>query len=541
MVFLPRSEGGGEAVGVTIPRITLRADYAEGNSFGELSLLCVGYGFHQAWVFAAMFSPQTVFGASSIQVSELVGGNVGISPLMTVSVVFYALVLMVAGATDQKFLNFYTSRRFSVIGAALMTLGTLTASFTGAVAFEVLAGVLTGLGSAALILSWGIVFARKDAPSIVVDTAAATVFAVVVYTFVIHNVSAGVSGLVVAAFPLLELAVLLRKLPAPFYERGELPVFNPLPVRRGRFLLSFCLPVAFFGFALGALRSAALQAIVPSAALMSEFIVFAAAVFAAAVTLASALALREGDSWTDLFRPIVPVVAFAALLLPQTFMGQSIIGPLVVLAAYLCLETLMWSYFGVISQQFRLSPIFVFGFGRGALALLVFAGAGAPVLFDYLEWADPLNGMGASALILMLVVIGHATLPSERAMQRLIVSCPLVRAASAGAFGLPGFDAALVGAASEAKPADAAEDDGSADRPKRWFKENCEAIATRYFLSRRETDVLFLLAKGYNSSAIQEKLVIAEGTAKTHIRHIYRKLDVHTQQELMRMVEGADR
>ena len=76
---------------------------------------------------------------------------------------------------------------------------------------------------------------------------------------------------------------------------------------------------------------------------------------------------------------------------------------------------------------------------------------------------------------------------------------------------------------------------------KRWFKENCEVIANRYLLSRRETDVLFLLAKGYNSAAIQEKLYIAEGTAKTHIRHIYRKLDVHTQQELMRMVEGADR
>lgn len=531
-------------MGVTIPRITLRADYAQGSSFGELSLLCVGYGFHQAWVFAAMFSPQTVFGADSIQASQFAGGNVGISLLMSVSVVFYALVLMVAGATDQKFLNFYASRRFSVIGAVFMTLGTFVASFAGSIVFDVVAGALTGLGSAALILSWGIVFARKDAPSIVVDTAAATIFAMVVYAFVTHGVPMGVSGLVVAALPLLELAVLLRKLPAPFYERGELPVFNPLPVRRGRFLLSFCLPVAFFGFALGALRSAALQAIVPSAALVSEFVALAAAALAAVVALASALALREDDSWTDLFRPIVPVVAFAALLLPQTFAGQSVIGSLVVLAAYLCLETLMWSYFGAISQQFRLSPIFVFGFGRGVLALLVFAGAGAPVLFERLEWVDPLNGMGISALVLMLVVIGHAALPSERTMQRLIVTCPLVRAVSTGAFGLPGFDAAFAGAASEAKSADGAQDDGSTDspdRPKRWFKENCESIANRYFLSRRETDVLFLLAKGYNSSAIQEKLVIAEGTAKTHIRHIYRKLDVHTQQELMRMVEGADR
>ena len=30
------------------------------------------------------------------------------------------------------------------------------------------------------------------------------------------------------------------------------------------------------------------------------------------------------------------------------------------------------------------------------------------------------------------------------------------------------------------------------------------------------------------------------GTAKTHIRHIYRKLDVHSQQELIQIVENAE-
>ena len=46
-----------------------------------------------------------------------------------------------------------------------------------------------------------------------------------------------------------------------------------------------------------------------------------------------------------------------------------------------------------------------------------------------------------------------------------------------------------------------------------------------------------LLAQGKTASTIQEDLVISYNTAKAHIRHIYTKLDVHTQQELLRLVE----
>lgn len=72
------------------------------------------------------------------------------------------------------------------------------------------------------------------------------------------------------------------------------------------------------------------------------------------------------------------------------------------------------------------------------------------------------------------------------------------------------------------------------------FKRKCEATANRYLLSARETEVLFFLAKGHNATSIQEQLYISEGTTKTHIRHIYRKLDVHSQQELIQIVENAE-
>ena len=65
-------------------------------------------------------------------------------------------------------------------------------------------------------------------------------------------------------------------------------------------------------------------------------------------------------------------------------------------------------------------------------------------------------------------------------------------------------------------------------------------IANTYLLSRRESEVMYYLARGYKSSHIQQQLYISEGTAKTHIRHIYRKLNIHSQQDLIHLIDGVE-
>lgn len=81
--------------------------------------------------------------------------------------------------------------------------------------------------------------------------------------------------------------------------------------------------------------------------------------------------------------------------------------------------------------------------------------------------------------------------------------------------------------------------ESSSASKKGWFSARCNNIASRYLLSKRETEVLFLLAKGHNAAFIQDQLCVSRSTAKTHINHIYRKLDIHTQQELLNMVENG--
>lgn len=70
------------------------------------------------------------------------------------------------------------------------------------------------------------------------------------------------------------------------------------------------------------------------------------------------------------------------------------------------------------------------------------------------------------------------------------------------------------------------------------FADRCDVIGDTYGLSSRQREVFFLLVRGRDSRYIQEKLVISKGTADTHIHNIYRKLNVHSRQELLDLFEG---
>jgi DNA-binding NarL/FixJ family response regulator len=56
-------------------------------------------------------------------------------------------------------------------------------------------------------------------------------------------------------------------------------------------------------------------------------------------------------------------------------------------------------------------------------------------------------------------------------------------------------------------------------------------------LSDRETEVLKLVAKGYVSKEIAQKLGIGQATVSTHIKSLYRKLAVHTRVQVVRVAQ----
>jgi len=71
----------------------------------------------------------------------------------------------------------------------------------------------------------------------------------------------------------------------------------------------------------------------------------------------------------------------------------------------------------------------------------------------------------------------------------------------------------------------------------RW-RSACDAVCEEYGLSPREREIFPSIAKGRNAEYIQNAFVISGHTAKTHISNIYRKLGVHSLQELLDIVDS---
>lgn len=65
----------------------------------------------------------------------------------------------------------------------------------------------------------------------------------------------------------------------------------------------------------------------------------------------------------------------------------------------------------------------------------------------------------------------------------------------------------------------------------------CHLIAVEYDLTRREEEILQLLVRGRTAARIAETLCITTATTRTHLRNIYAKLGVHSQQDILDMYE----
>lgn len=352
------------------------------------------------------------------------------------------------------------------------------------------------------------------------------------------------------------------------------------------------------------------------------------------------LALGGDERWHTFFRPLIPFIAVTAVFIPFTAGGASFWGTSVVLVGYMSFEALMWIFFSELSQRFRLSPIFVFGLGRGVMALAALGGSTLPLFTGALGAPTGLGEMGTVLIVLVAMMLAYALLPDEREMASIVAVTPrkvavqsasraplivvnegkadaLERAregavpsapeqadvrtqapanwehavvaalaelgeTSGAASGQIASASSVVSAAEGPTAVDAMQDDASdasaasdtassastAPSPARQamdfsrsifaeeaaapapaddtpaargrFRQRCEIVANTYLLSRRESEVMYHLARGYKSSHIQQQLYISEGTAKTHIRHIYRKLNIHSQQDLIHLIDEVE-
>lgn len=65
-----------------------------------------------------------------------------------------------------------------------------------------------------------------------------------------------------------------------------------------------------------------------------------------------------------------------------------------------------------------------------------------------------------------------------------------------------------------------------------------ERIAKQYRLTNQEKTIMILTAKGHKRPYICKKLVLAESTVKSHAKHLYQKLGIHSRDELLQLIEN---
>ena len=516
-------------MGISIPKFEIQAKQVE--SATEINLISVGFGIHNAWTYAAMYGASILFRIDG----QALGGTLNL--LFYASLAVFSITLFVISWLDCR-IPF--SARWSVLIAGStvgMCAGTFLllflSAFSGAlaVALLVLSSMLTGIGSALLIVMWGIKLASYERATIVGNVALSFVVAAVIHVLLVSVVPYPFAGIAAACLPLFEAAVLFatEKNRPKGTEAFALP---PLPMRKSRVVVRLVLPFALICTGLSLLKSSYALDIISGEAPVPTWCLIAATTIAFLVLFLCIRSISKMPSSDAVLRPALCVAAPAALLVPFVGPGCSPIVCTLVIAGYFTLEAAMFTYPCVLSQECRISTPFLFGLIRGCMALCVVIVGVLKVIVG--DWSN--LAWGASSLtvvVLLCLLLGYALFPNQGL---------IARKAAVDAKAQPDIDFDTLSMRQDESPASdspasSATEHAGQEESRDAFQRRCEIVANRNLLSRREAEVLVELANGYNCSRIQEDLCIAEGTVRTHIRHIYEKLGIHSQQELIRLVE----
>ena len=535
------------------------------------ALKLVGFGFYYAWIWVSYNSNVLVFPSAA---SDLPPDTISLTYLVSTLALGVALVLLSLVRPLTRRLvgsNLLLIAVAVVVGAA--TVGTYASSSLGADAnlYLIVSAALTGAGTSVIVLRFGVVYSKAPAREAAMYTAASFVFAAMIY-FMAVGLPDPVGMVFTALLPVLALVSTLTNPEWSDEGEGGRPE-GPVPLRR--FFVRLLVAVAVFSVVVGVSRGFS----VPHSSISSlnadgALIIFSTAVVAGVLFVVVGLLRRQFDV-SRLYYPIIIAVAAGILVTP--LLGGTGFGSQFITVAYNCFVLVIWCLLAYVAYSSRLSPILVFGLGRGASALGTTFGwlAGLEIVRSQGDGSLSLEVISVAMVFALLVVsmlvlndrlIGDALRPEER-LRGDAAEIPAQGAGSAGetafadrrgaedrgsavADGEGAWDGGVgrggageMGEVGEMGGAGASLADGSpgdaamGERRPGPYRTRCDAVAERYGLSPRERDVFDLLVRGRSIDYIAQNLTISFNTAKSHIRHIYVKTDVHSRQELIDLID----
>lgn len=359
--------------------------------------------------------------------------------------------------------------------------------------------VVAGAGVAWLYLRWASFFASLGTR----DAVACVFVAMAVGSALkvpIDLLLALVAAVLIAVLPALSVLLVRRAAARPvpceqkprmFHEQN--PTAIPWRILAG---------VAVYSLVIGAVKGVPVAADpVPVWAL--TVVHHAAEILIALAVLWWVLVRRRLIHFSSLWKAILLFTAAALFFLP---VAGPAVAPWLLLAAGIAqtlVVMLLWTMLADVAHHSEASPYVIFGSGWAAYSLPLAVGEVTGVLIGSLDE----SALTIAALAYLVTVVAVLALSDTAFSQRRIFADLDAPAPAPAAFA--SLDA------------------------------QCAALGRARGLTDREIEVLQMIVKGRSKSYIAESLFISENTVRSHAKHIYQKLDVHSKQDVLDLLHEA--
>lgn len=479
---------------------------------GALPLRYMGMGIYLAWICSVQFG-------STTSPSPIPG--VTVEPLFLLSNFVNALVLIICALNAHRIMSHPRRAAVPWVAGALMCISTLCMALPSTMLADTPAGAqiatvaalcgaaLSGAGLATIILLWSEFYAALPMRQVALYYSSSFVLATVIH-FLIVALTPEAALITTAALPLISAGcfvasmnmIKLQQSDTDSTKRNEANAIAEAldndSAQRWSFPVRPMLLMAAYSFTMNFCRT--------TGGIVNDLTMLGVA-FAALFVLIFALFFFERFDVRYLFRIALPLMVAGALLQPFLEGGGLVITGIMLNMSHASFVILTMIVLSTICSRYGVLAIWLFGLTRAARVL-------ASVIGSYLgttAWVtlDVQGVMLATCVVVIVLVAFSMFLLNETDLETTWGITPLKTRHETAT-----YRESLAG--------------------------RCAQIARTHGLTLREEEILALLAQGKSTPRIQQELCISNGTAKSHIRHIYTKLDVHSRDEVIALVNAAD-
>ena len=232
-------------------------------------------------------------------------------------------------------------------------------------------------------------------------------------------------------------------------------------------------------------------------------LVLVGVILAASVAIALLASRRERLGLRTLYSASLPLIVAASLCVLVALPGFGTLGGALSNAAYTLFSIYATVLLCNVAYRDGVSPLWLFGFACASISTGTLASSLLTNKVDFISSEPAVLTLAISAVIMVFVCLYVA------------------------------FDSSKETAKAWGITREGSDCDNSKAVP---LEERCASLARLYGLTRREEEVMALLAHDASYSQVEAELSIANSTLKTHVRHIYSKLGVADKRELVELV-----